>query len=135
MTQLSWHDIRGQSMWPLGAPFQAGVAPVTLHQLQPGDVVAFIAAHAPVLWVHRVVRVEAEALVTRGDTNRQDDPPVPFAAVLGRVEALRLGQIVVALPHSGPLARLHRQAGLAWSRVAPPLRRTYAKAKSVRKGQ
>ncbi len=131
---LTWHDLTGRSMWPLGAPMQAGVAPVAAKSLHVGDVIAFIASDAPVLWLHRVVRVEAGAIVTRGDTNGYDDPPVPFAAVLGRVEAVRIGTLVLPLPHSGRLGALHRRAGLAWSHLAPALRRLPAVRGRTRKG-
>lgn len=109
-------------MWPLGAPLQAGVRRVPGAYLQRGDVVAFIADDARALWLHRVVGVDSAQLVTRGDTNTFDDPPVPFSAVLGRVEALRLGRFVVPIPQGGPLGRLQRQAGILWSQLAPKLR-------------
>ena len=125
MSALVWHAIRGRSMWPLGPPLQAGVAPVVARDLQPGEVVAFIAGHAPVLWVHRVVRVDADGLITRGDTNDMDDPRVPFSAVLGRVEAVRLGRLVLPVPRLGPLGQLHRRLGGAWAKLAPTLRRRY----------
>ena len=131
---LVWHDLTGRSMWPLGAPMQAGVAPVVARTLQVGDMIAFIADDAPVLWLHRVVRVAADAVVTRGDTNGFDDPPVPLSAVLGRVEAVRIGALVLPLPHSGRLGALHRRAGIAWSHFAPGLRRLRAVRGWARKG-
>ncbi len=130
MTTLVWHDVRGRSMWPLEAPLQAGVAVVATNDLQPGDIVAFIAGHAPVLWVHRVVRVEFDAVITRGDTNGYDDPPVPFSAILGRVAAVRWGPWTLPLADRGPLARWQRRAGQAWAQLAPGLRRRFARQKT-----
>jgi hypothetical protein len=133
MTALVWHPVAGRSMWPLGPPLQAGVRYVPVDCLQIGDIIAFIAGHRPVLWVHRVVRFEANGIVTRGDTNGFDDVPVPFAAVLGRVEALRLGPLVLPIAQAGVFAPLQRGAGLGWSRVAPRLRQAWTRQKSRRK--
>lgn len=58
----------------------------------PGDVIVFRAADGR-LTAHRLLGYRVHrgrmALVTRGDGCGVHDPPVPLAAVLGRVEAAR----------------------------------------------
>lgn len=130
MTPLVWHPIAGRSMWPLGPPLQAGVRRVPAGQLQIGDIIAFIAAPRAVLWVHRVTELQTDGVVTRGDTNGFDDAPVPFAAILGRVEAVRWGALELPFAQFGALARLQRTVGRTWSHLAPPLRQAYARQKS-----
>ena len=135
MSALVWHPVRGRSMWPLGTPLQVGVRQVPPERVMPGDVVAFIAGHrqgpmAPSLWIHRVARIEATCVITRGDTNGFDDRPVPDSAVLGRVEALRLGPLRMAVAHAGVWGQLRRELGRAWSQVAPALLRAHRRRKS-----
>jgi signal peptidase I len=48
-----------------------------------GEVV--VAERAEVLVAHRVVSVAADAVVTRGDAQTVDDPPLPRNEILGRV--------------------------------------------------
>ncbi len=131
---LVWHDLEGHSMWPLGAPLQAGVRQVPIGALQPGDMVAFVADFAPRVVLHRVIRLEATCLIARGDTTAREDPPVPLSAILGRVEAVRWGTLVLAIAGEGGLGTWTRRLGIAWSHRAPALRRLYAARKSARKG-
>ena len=56
--------------------------------LQPGDVVLFQSGAKHVM--HRVVSIQASAdgeamLITRGDNNPADDPPVPESALIGKL--------------------------------------------------
>src|SRR5258708_13000746 len=86
---------------------------------RPGDVVLF--SRNGRLFVHRVVEMSCGAVVTRGDSMLDADPPVAVSDVLGRVEAIeRAGRgwrwqsvwaggrraAGSALGHSGQLARL-----------------------------
>jgi hypothetical protein len=122
-------------MWPLTGPLQAGVRRVPQDALQPGDVIAFLADRAPELWIHRVVRVSGDCVVTRGDTNGYDDAPVPCTAILGRVDALRVGSLTIPLWSGGLGGSVARRVGIAWSHIAPALRRGYARQKSAAKGR
>ena len=64
------------------------VKPVPPEQLTEGDVIAFFKSESDVV-VHRVVynKTSLGELVTKGDNNNVEDPdPVPYAAVIGRVE-------------------------------------------------
>lgn len=125
MAPSAWHPLAGNSMWPLTAPLEARVVPVLPQNLQIGDMIAFIAPNRPGLWMHRVVALNADGVLTRGDTNAQPDPPVPWSAIVGRVDALRLGRFVMPLPEK--LLPLHRALGQQWSRVAPRLRKAVAR--------
>jgi hypothetical protein len=83
--------VRGGCMAPLLA--DGGRARVAAARLYlPGDVVVFRAADGRLL-AHRLLgyRLHAGrvALVTRGDACPVHDAPVPYDAVLGRVEAAR----------------------------------------------
>ena len=117
------HHLRGRSMWPLAAPFEAWVAPVRPDDLVVGDLIAFV-AHVPgECWLHRVTEIRADGVLARGDTNLLPDPLVPWPAILGRVTAI--GWQGRTLPLLGPHAPLLRRLGLSWARVAPPLRVWY----------
>lgn len=64
------------------------VKPIVPEQLAEGDVVAFFKGGTDVV-VHRVVynKTSLGELVTKGDNNNVEDPdPVPYRAVIGRVE-------------------------------------------------
>lgn len=64
------------------------VKPVAPEQLAEGEVIAFLKSESDVV-VHRVVynKTSLGELVTKGDNNNVEDPdPVPYAAVIGRVE-------------------------------------------------
>src|SRR3989442_10835380 len=56
---------------------------------QPGDVVLF--SRKGRLFIHRVVETSGGAVVTRGDSMLDADPPVAVSDVLGRVEGIARG--------------------------------------------
>ena len=62
---------------------------------RPGDVVLF--SRKGRLFVHRVVEMSGGAVVTRGDSMLDADPPVALSDVLGRVEAIERGGSRVAM--------------------------------------
>ena len=56
--------------------------------IEPGDIVLFQEGEKHVM--HRIVSIQAEPngealLITRGDNNPYDDPPVPHSAVIGKL--------------------------------------------------
>ena len=65
------------------------LAPGDLVRVEPtraparGDVVTFSLGGDVV--THRVVKVTRDSIVCRGDNRRAADPPVPLAALIGRV--------------------------------------------------
>ena len=114
------YRIVGRSMFPLCHPFSAVVAQTA--QCQIGDIAAYIGPRGGHLVFHRVIGLEPDQIITRGDTNRHEDPAVPRTALIGRVVRIELYGLGVNLPSSGPLAVAQRRAGLAWGRAAPRLR-------------
>ncbi len=70
---------------------------------QPGDVVLYVRGVGTtdeMLISHRIVRIEGDTLVTKGDANMSEDAPISFTQVVGRV-ALRI-------PYIGRVVRLMR---------------------------
>lgn len=64
----------GPSMSPtLQEPEILEIRPYVNHPLQVGDVVFFQSPGAQQTIVHRIVRLNAEGIFTRGDNNRRDD--------------------------------------------------------------
>lgn len=58
----------------------------TLASVHKGDIITFQAPWLDDRFVtHRVVRTESDHLITRGDANSQDDPPVTAATLQGKV--------------------------------------------------
>src|SRR3989475_3669499 len=72
------------SIWPGDIACVSRVA-----AYRPGDVVLF--SRKGRLFVHRVVEMSGGAVVTRGDSMLDVDPPVALSDVLGRVEAIERG--------------------------------------------
>lgn len=79
----------GQSMEPT---LQAGdmiiTRQVAVNDLRPGDIIMFDGGDNHVM--HRIVAIEGGAageatLITRGDNNDANDPPVPEGAVVGKL--------------------------------------------------
>src|SRR5713226_7834674 len=63
---------------------------------RPGDVVLF--SRKGRLFIHRVVEMSGGAVVTRGDSMLDADPPVAVSDVLGRVESIeRRGSSIAVL--------------------------------------
>lgn len=108
-------------MWPLASPWQVGVGGRG-DSLHPGDLLAVIGERPGTVLVHRLVQIDGDRLILRGDTNGYNDPPVPRDALVGRVQALRLGMLVLTEPHQDATLRLVRQLGVGWARLAPHLR-------------
>jgi signal peptidase I len=105
--------IRGTSMLPtLWSGDSVSVRPATLADVRPGDIAVFLRNRH--LVAHRVVRREVGrtgvSIVTRGDAQRMDDPPIQACEMLGVVSAVhRWGGDWPVRRRSPALAR-----GLAW---------------------
>lgn len=76
MRKISEYNYTGPSMRPLFRPGDGlMVTPgVGFDRLRRGDVICFINPHGPKRVVHRIVRISAEGLSTRGDNNPEADP-------------------------------------------------------------
>lgn len=86
-----WVPIEGQSMRPL---LRAGDSVLVAHRrdgIRPGDVVVF--RHKGRLVAHRVLRIAdgngGRVLITKGDSVRRSDAPVPAQEIVGRVVAIQ----------------------------------------------
>ena len=80
------------SIWPGDI---ACVSRVDQDAYRPGDDVLF--SRNGRLFVHRVVEMSGGAVVTRGDSMLDADPPVALSDVLGRVESIERGGSRVAM--------------------------------------
>jgi len=75
----------GSSMRPLLAPGDlVRVRPVAAAELRAGDVV--VADLGGRLMCHRLVYLAGDRAVLRGDDAPEADPPLPVAAIVGRVD-------------------------------------------------
>lgn len=118
---LQWFELTGHSMWPLVAPWQVGLSRCD-GSLHIGELLAVVGDRPATVVVHRLVAIDGDRLILRGDTNGYDDAPVPRSALVGRVVAVRLGRLVCTDPAHPMISALLRRGGMAWSRVAPVLR-------------
>ena len=76
--------VEGDSMHPviLGGEY-VHVVPCAVSELRRGNVI--LASTGRGLTAHRIVRIEGQRIITRGDNSLRADPPVEAAKVLGRV--------------------------------------------------
>lgn len=65
--------------------------PVAPNELKPGDIILYHSLHDTAV-IHRVIRIERSAsdwiVLTRGDAASQNDAPIPWSRVLGRVRLI-----------------------------------------------
>ncbi len=60
--------------------------------LKPGDIIVYPHPDESADVAHRVVRILPDGVITRGDANDRDDPrTVPWAAIKGKVVAVKTG--------------------------------------------
>ncbi len=100
--------VDGRSMEPTLQPgdLVVVVRKISLEDVSVGDVVVY--RRGGTLIIHRVIRVEGDTLITKGDNNLLHDPPVRFQAVLGKV--LELGDSPLKVPLVGYLTLFLRYA-------------------------
>lgn len=91
--------VTSQSMYPTlkrgDLVFIRGVDSVS--DLNIGDIVAFENENG--FAIHRLVSIEGETLITKGDANRGDDGPITFDKVIGR--AFSVGGRLAKIPYLG----------------------------------
>ncbi|MFF5177234.1 signal peptidase I [Micromonospora sp. NPDC000316] len=110
--------VTGSSMWPAIRPGTVvTVEPITWPQIRPGDVVAY--RHRDTIIVHRVVELREDHLIAAGDNKPLFDPPVPAAALLGRVTSV---PDPVPAPPPEPAARTEATVWVVgdYAPTAPP---------------
>ncbi len=110
--------VEGRSMEPT---LQPGDLIVIVKRISPkdiavGDVVVY--RRGGTLIIHRVIRIEGDALITKGDNNWLPDPPVKFQAVLGKV--LELGGSPIKVPLVGYLTLFIRYAKTSLTNLPVP---------------
>jgi len=76
--------VEGDSMYPaIRSGEFVRVVPCALAELRRGDVI--LASMGRGLTAHRIMRIEGERVITRGDNSLRADPAVDKAQILGRV--------------------------------------------------
>ena len=73
---------------------QVMIVPADPDKLRPGEIVTYVDAGNQII-THRVVRVEGTVVITKGDNRDQDDPPVSFGRVLGKVEEQNFNSLLL----------------------------------------
>ena len=68
----------------------------TANSYEPGDVVVY--QNGTILVVHRIMAMDGETVITRGDANNTNDDPVELSQVKGKV--------IAHIPHVGKAVRL-----------------------------
>jgi signal peptidase len=92
-----------QSMYPaLNRGDLILVKAAAREDIQVGTVIVF--RHEGGLAVHRVVRLDGETLTTRGDANPDEDDPIAYDNVVGRVPTI--GDSLVKVPLVGRISLL-----------------------------
>jgi signal peptidase I len=110
-TQHPIATVSGTSMWPnlKKGDLVALKGVDSIGDLQVGDIIAF--KHGSGLAIHRIVKIEGETIVTKGDSNLNSDPPITFDQVVGKVP--RVGGRLARVPLAGHVSMLMKPlAGL-----------------------
>lgn len=123
---------RGSSMFPFVRDRDViTVAPLRGNVLTHGDIALFLHPDSDRVVVHRIVSVEADAFLIRGDCASAPDGLIPAALILGRVSVVerngrtvRLGQgpekhAIAFLSRTGALAPLVRFASRLKRLIVP----------------
>jgi len=105
-TQHASCKVVGNSMFPL---IRKGdwiyIEPITENNLQSGDIILFSVNQRFV--VHRIVNIENDQLVTKGDWSRSLDPSITKVNVIGKLVAIKKGKYKLTLNH--PFLRIQNQ--------------------------
>lgn len=82
--------ITSSSMWPeLKRGDLVLIRSVSPEEVEPGMIVAFVDEVGGGFIIHRVVEVQGQRIITKGDANEQEDPPVETDTVVGAVPTIR----------------------------------------------
>jgi signal peptidase I len=99
-----WIKVKGSSMAPaLRDGDEVLVAPLSSPPV-PGDVV--VGRRRGGVFLHRVVRSGATAIVTRGDACPAEDPPLELRNILLRAERMKRDGRTAPIPRARPPTRL-----------------------------
>jgi signal peptidase I len=87
---LKEHCVKGFSMYPLLKPGQRVVLDLQPTEFKKGDVVAFFVS-AELVVLHRVLAIDGDTLICKGDSNSFVDSPVAKDTIYGVLNMVRLG--------------------------------------------
>ena len=77
---------------------------VKKEELKVGDIIVFTQLDGPGFTIHRIVKLEKDNLITKGDANFEPDAPIKYEQVAGRGVTIR-GK-AIHLPYLGSLTML-----------------------------
>ena len=98
--------ITSSSMWPaLKQGDLVLIKNVKQNQLKIGDIIVY--KNEQGFTIHRIVRLNKENLITKGDANNVEDKPVDYKEVIGRV--VNIGDKPFRIPFLGKIAILIRK--------------------------
>ena len=101
-----------RSMWPvLNRGDIVIIKGTSREEIQEGTILIF--RHGGGIAIHRVVRLTGETIFTKGDANPEEDEPITFEDVVGRLPTL--------WGHNAKIPWLGHIALLAGSRLSAPL--------------
>ena len=87
---LKEHCVKGFSMYPLLRPGQRVVLDLQPTEFKKGDIVAFFVSPELVV-LHRVLAIDGDTLICKGDSNSFVDAPVAKDTIYGVLNMVRLG--------------------------------------------
>lgn len=100
-TQYPIAAITSGSMWPvLKKSDLVFIQKVSRGDLKEGDIIVWQNERG--FTIHRIVRIEADTLVTKGDANFTEDPSISYGDVIGRT--VMLGSKPLRIPMFGSIA-------------------------------
>lgn len=102
-TEYPLASITSSSMWPtLKQGDLVLIKGVNKEELQVGDVVVY--QNEMGFTIHRIVKMDGETLVTKGDANNINDSPVKYEQLIGRLVEVRSKPL--RLPYLGMVSAL-----------------------------
>jgi signal peptidase len=108
--RLRFEPVLSGSMRPAIQPGDMAILrPLPVDQLRVGDVIAYLPPDSPTPVMHRIVSLDAQGFITKGDANSVDDP-------WGRVVLPKSGDVnhlVSVIPHVGWVTSVRSQLMLA----------------------
>ena len=98
--------ITSSSMWPaLKQGDMVMIKKVTPEGLKIGDIIVY--KNEQGFTIHRIIKLNQNNLVTKGDANNVEDKPVDYKEVIGRV--VNIGDKPFRIPFLGKIAILIRK--------------------------
>jgi signal peptidase len=84
-TSFPMAAITSGSMWPdLKVGSLVFIEGIDGHEVQVGDIIVYQNRKNNTFTIHRVVKLNENTLVTKGDANFKDDEPISYSDIIGR---------------------------------------------------